>query len=116
MKINSEKISCKDVENFLQPYLEGNLGSGDMKLLLTHLKECSECMDELEVRFLLHEGLNSLEDGRNFNLKEELEERLYQSEQHVLMIERLKTSAVLLISALLVLGAVQLIFSVVGKI
>ncbi len=112
--MKKEEISCKDVENFLQPYLENNLNTKDTRVLLTHLKECSECMDELEIRYLLHEGLKSLEDGHDFNLKDELEERLYNSEQHVLMIERLKTSLVLLVLALLILGSVQLIFAILG--
>ncbi|MCR4589497.1 MAG: zf-HC2 domain-containing protein [Lachnospiraceae bacterium] len=114
MSSKEDTISCKDVEGFFQPYLERSLSSRDTKLLLTHLKDCSECMDELEVRYLLHEGLKSLEDGHNFNLKEELKERLYQSEQHVLMIDRLKTSIVLLSGALLILGAVQLIMTITG--
>ena len=80
MKKSDSKISCKDVENFLQPYLEHNLGVRDTRVLLSHLKECSECMDELEIRYLLHEGLKSLEDGHEFNLKEELEEKVLKED------------------------------------
>ncbi len=116
MSKEEKKISCKDVEEFLQPYLEDNLKLKDLRVLLTHLKDCHECMDELEIRYLLHEGLKSLEDGHNFNLKDELKKRIYQSEQHVMMVERLKTSVILITSALLVLGFVQLIFALLGRI
>lgn len=111
-----KKISCKDVEEFLQPYLEDSLKNKDMRTLLSHLKDCHECMDELEIRYLLHEGLKNLEDGHNFNLKEELKRRLYQSEQHVLMLDRLKTSVILIISAFLLLGSVQLIIMMMGRV
>ncbi len=111
---NMEEVRCKDVEDFLQPYLEYRLDNKSTKLLIEHLKECPECMDELEIRYLLYEGLKMLESGRDFNLKAELEKRLYQSEQHVLMIDRLKTSVVLLLCALGILGIVQMIFVFIG--
>ncbi len=114
MAKEKEKISCKDVENFLQPYLEDRLNNKDCYKLLNHLKVCDECMDELEIRYLLHEGLKRLEDGHDFNLKAELEERLYHSEQHILMIDRIKTSLILFAAALIILGLVQLVYVIVG--
>ena len=114
MKKEKKEIRCKDVEDFLQPYLEDKLDNSDTKLLIGHLKSCPECMDELEIRYLLYEGLKLLESGQDFNLKAELEERLYRSEEHLLMMERLKTSAVLLIVALGIFGAVQIILMMVG--
>ena len=114
MKEEKKEIRCKDVEDFLQPYLEDKLDNNDTKLLIEHLKDCPECMDELEIRYLLYEGLKFLESGQDFNLKAELEERLYQSEQHVLMIDRLKTSAVLFVVAMGIFGTVQLVLMMVG--
>ncbi len=105
---------CKDVENFLQPYLEYKLEYKDCRTLLSHLRKCHECMDELEIRYLLHEGLNRLEDGQEFNLKQELEDRLYRSEQHILMMERLKTSVILFVAAGFVFIAVHLILLFIG--
>lgn len=107
-------LSCKDVENFLQPYLEYRLDNGGTEVLIKHLKKCRECRDELEIRYLLHEGLKRLEDGQDFNLKTELEERLYQSEQHLLMIERLKTSVALLSIAVSIFAVVQIILILIG--
>ena len=113
MEKETEMISCKDVENYLQPYLEDKLNFSDTKVLLEHLKDCRECMDELEIRYLLYEGLKRLEKGHNLNLKAELEERIYRSGQHVLMIERLKTSAAMLFLALAVFGVVQGVLMIV---
>ena len=109
-----EEIRCKDVEDFLQPYLEYRLDNRSMKKLVDHLKNCHECMDELEIRYLLYEGLKRLEAGQNFNLKKELENRLYKSEQELLMIDRLKTSFVLLLIALGIFGIVQMILNFIG--
>ena len=113
MEKETASITCKDVENFLQPYLEGKLNNRDVKILMEHLESCPECMDELEIRYLLHEGLNSLENGYELNLKHELEERIYNSRQHVLMIERLKASVVMLSVALIIFAAVQAILMIV---
>ena len=113
MKKEVKKVACKDVESFLQPYLEGKLNNRETKILLDHLKDCPECMDELEIRYLLHEGLNRLENGHDLNLKSELEERIYNSDQHILMLERLKTSVVMLSVALVIFAAVQAILMIV---
>ncbi len=113
MEKETASITCKDVESFLQPYLEGKLNNRDVKVLMEHLENCPECMDELEIRYLLYEGLKRLENGHDLNLKHELEERIYDSRQHVLMIERLKASIVMLSVALVIFAAVQAILMIV---
>jgi len=107
------EVTCKDVEGFLQPYLENKLNNRDTKILLGHLNNCPECMDELEIRYLLYEGLKRLENGHDLNLKQELEERIYNSDQHILMIERFKTSLIMLSVALVIFAAVQAILMIV---
>ena len=113
MERDRSEVTCKDVESFLQPYLEGKLNNHDTKTLLGHLENCSECMDELEIRYLLHEGLKRLENGHDLNLKQELEDRIYNSGQHLLMIERFKVSIVMLSVALIIFAAVQAILMIV---
>ena len=68
--------------------------------MITTLEDALKRISELEVE--------------NANLKAELEERLYHSEQHILMIDRIKTSLILFAAALIILGLVQLVYVIVG--
>ncbi len=81
---------CKDVENLLQPYLENKLNIEQLRLLNRHVKECPDCYDELEIRYLLVEGLNRLEDGETIDLQKDLDNRLYKSSQKVLLADRMQ--------------------------
>ncbi len=114
MDATLEKTGCRDVENLLQPYLEYKLDYKQCRTLLSHLKECHECRDELEIRYLLHEGLDRLENGQEFNLKAELEYRIEQTEEHVLFMERLKNSLILLLSAGFIFVLVHIILMLIG--
>nr|MDN4743198.1 zf-HC2 domain-containing protein [Lachnospiraceae bacterium C1.1] len=81
---------CKDVENLLQPYLENKLNIEQMRVLHSHIIECADCYDELEIRYLLMEGLRHLEDGETLDLKKELDDRLYKTKQRVLFADRIQ--------------------------
>ena len=87
---------CKHSEQLLQPYLENRLDLADTEYLLSHLDECSECMDELEIRFLLTDALKRLEDGETLNIKNELHERLDISRKTVTYLSTLNTASNLL--------------------
>ena len=87
---------CKAAEGLLQPYLENSLNRQDTIKLLNHLDKCSECQDELEIRFLLAEGLKRLESGETMNMKAELHDRLRHSRREVVFREYLSSIANLL--------------------
>lgn len=40
-------------------------------------------MEELEIQYLLEVGMKRLEDGGNFNLKEEMNDKIKQMEQKI---------------------------------
>ncbi len=104
-----KRASCKDVEDLLQPYLENKLNIEETELLLNHISTCSECGDELEIRYLLMEGLKRLENGETLDLKKELDDRIWHSRQRILFAERLKAVIFLVEGAACFLLLVNLI-------
>ena len=108
-RVMKKNITCKDVENLLQPYLEGKLSVDEMKLLLGHIKTCHDCYDELEIRFLLMEGLRRLEDGETLDMKKELDDRIWLTSQRVLWAERMQAGVFLLEGLAVLLTLVNVI-------
>ena len=109
LPIMENRASCKDVEDLLQPYLENKLNIEETELLLNHISTCSECGDELEIRYLLMEGLKRLESGETLDLKKELDDRIWHSRQRILFAERLKAVIFLVEGAACFLLLVNLI-------
>ncbi len=108
--MKDETITCKEVENLLQPYLENRLGYAELSILLSHLGECAECRDELEIRYLLQEGLKRAEEGKSLDMRKDLSERLTKSRTYLLNVERMQNLIFLIEGAaflLLLVGVVQ---------
>ncbi len=109
-----EEIHCREVENLLQPFLENRLHTDELKALLAHLDSCDDCSDELEVRYLLTEGLKRLEAGESFDLEKELEDRIEHARDRILLIDRIQTGTVLTAGVFLFLFIVYLVVNFAG--
>lgn len=83
-------ILCKRAEKLIPGYLDGKLGFDETRFLVRHLSSCPECRDEMEIRFLIAEGLKRVESGETLNLKDELERKLAKSERIIAMLERVR--------------------------
>ena len=70
-KKQNKKLMCKEAAKMVIPYIEGQLGEKDLRKFVTHVKECSECREELE-SYKVSE-LSSA-DERTINLFEEFVE------------------------------------------
>ncbi|SFK48469.1 Putative zinc-finger [Lachnospiraceae bacterium KH1T2] len=110
-RIDGAEVKCKEAENLIQPFLDNKLNIDDMKLLYGHIQNCHDCYDELEIRYLLNEGIKRIEDGEALDLKKELDEKLYHARQRILLADRMQNVIFLGEALALLLTAVNIIIS-----
>lgn len=60
-------MNCREAENTMQDFIDCEINYKDVGEFLEHIDSCSKCMDELEIRYLLQEGLTKLEQGLVFD-------------------------------------------------
>ena len=66
-------MNCKEVDKFIPLFLSDDLSNLELTDFLNHIDKCPECKEELTIQFLVSEGMQRLEDGDTFNLREELD-------------------------------------------
>lgn len=76
-------MDCKEIESLVPSYIDYDMDYDYLCDFIRHIETCKECRDELEIRFLIKEGLQSLEGGESFDLSGELRERIRHSERVV---------------------------------
>ena len=92
-------MKCKEVEQLIQPYIEDRIGSEELVQFMDHLSHCAECQDELEIRYLIKEGLSRLENGETLDLKKELAAKLSHSVRLIHFRSKIKIMIFLIESA-----------------
>ncbi len=70
------RMDCKKAEKLIPKFLKKECTEKEEIALLEHVNVCPDCKEEMTIQLLLSEGLNRLESGESFDLKEELEWRL----------------------------------------
>ena len=76
-------MDCKEFEKLIPVFLEKKMDFLTMEKFSKHMEECPGCSEELEIQFLVAEGMLRLEEGDAFDLQNELEERLTDAERKV---------------------------------
>ncbi len=76
-------MTCKDIDKSITLFLEDDLDNQDLADFLDHIDNCPECREELTIQFLVRTGMQRLEDGNTFNLKEELDNLLKSAEKRL---------------------------------
>lgn len=69
-------MNCKDFEKMIPDFIEEKLEYRHLESFVSHAEECPECMEELNIQFLVAEGMVRLEMGGAFDLKKELDFRM----------------------------------------
>ena len=82
---------CKDIVSKIPGYLDGKLEPEDAAKLLSHLKACPDCRDEMEINFLLREGIRRVESGETLNLDNELDRKLKATEDMLAVLDRIRS-------------------------
>ncbi|NBH81660.1 hypothetical protein D7X88_03055 [bacterium C-53] len=83
-------MDCKEIESLIQPYIDHEMDNDYLCDFIGHIDHCKECRDELEIRFLIKEGLQSLERGERFDLSGELKERIRHSKRVAYLIRKVQ--------------------------
>ncbi len=81
---------CKLMEQSIPLFLEGKIPKDKGVNFFEHLKKCPDCMEELEINFLLTEGIRRAENGETFNLKTDLEKLVTRAELKAERYDRIK--------------------------
>lgn len=76
-------MDCKSFEKLIPDFIAERMDYPSLKRFLAHREQCAECREELEIRFLVSEGIQRLEDGNAFDLQAELEQHLLDSKKKI---------------------------------
>ena len=85
LKKQKKTLTCKEATKMVIPYIDGHLGDKDLRQFVGHIKECSECREELETYYIVYKGLMQLDEREELpmNIIEALNEDFAASEQHL---------------------------------
>lgn len=77
-------MTCKEAEQMVMPYINGELTDKELSVFLNHVYGCASCYEELEIYYTLYAGLSQL-DGENEeqDMHNLLQEALHLSEMRV---------------------------------
>lgn len=80
-----EKITCKEAQKLVIPYIEEQLCDTDQRRFIRHIKDCRECREELETYYIVYKGLMQLDEKEELpmNIIEALNEELEISDNHL---------------------------------
>lgn len=104
-------MNCKETEKMIPVFLQDDLDNKMLEQFIEHISSCPECMEELSIQFLVSEGLERLEAGNNFNLKNALDDRVKTAENEIKVYRGLKYTMICLetaVAAAIVIAAVVL--------
>jgi hypothetical protein len=105
-------MTCKEFEKIIPEYMQKKLDFMTEKQFVEHLHVCPTCMEELNIQFLVEEGLVRLEDGRAFDLQKEIKEFLKDSDKKVRVHEKaVKTGKI--VEIIIMLGVLAAVFALV---
>lgn len=81
-------MTCKEFEKIIPEYMQKKLDFMMEKQFMEHLHACPTCKEELNIQFLVEEGLVRLEDGSAFDLHKEIKALLAESDKKVRVHEK----------------------------
>ncbi|WP_167956276.1 anti-sigma factor family protein [Anaerosporobacter faecicola] len=78
-------MTCKEAQGLIMPYINDKLDVDQLEEFLTHIEQCSDCKEELEVYFTLLTGMKQLDEDKNLsgNLHVDFEKSLHKSEERI---------------------------------
>lgn len=76
-------MDCKEFEKSIPGFIADRLKYKALKKFCRHMEYCEDCREELNIQFLVTESLQRLEDGRGFDLQQELDQRLEESRRRI---------------------------------
>lgn len=85
-------MDCREFQKLIPDFIHDSMETEYMEAFVQHSRECEECFDELEIYYMLYEGLDKVEKdaGASFNLKEALSAKIALYEEIVYQIYKRK--------------------------
>ena len=80
---NREEMDCKEFERLIPDFIARKMDYPTLRSFYGHIERCAECKEELNIQFLVTEGIQRLEDGNAFDLQLELEQRLEETRRKI---------------------------------
>ena len=82
-------MNCKETEKLIPIFLNQKLNTRQLDQFLQHVENCSECMEELTIQYLVMIGTSLIEEGKSFDLRKALNELLIDAGKMVKKWKRL---------------------------
>lgn len=77
-------MECKKVIKLIPAFMQGEMPVGELEEFLQHIDQCKECQEELTIQMLVTEGLISLEAGEDFDIKQEMDQKMQLARRQIL--------------------------------
>lgn len=73
-------MDCRDAEKLVVPYIKDELNMEELDDFLEHVEYCDNCMEELEIHYMVDVGLRKLdEDDTVYDIVGDLQRKLESS-------------------------------------
>lgn len=71
-------MNCLEAQSKIIAYIDDNLEDQELKSFILHMKSCKDCMEELELHYILIVGTKQMDEGGNItsDFLKELHEKL----------------------------------------
>lgn len=76
-------MECKEFERLIPDYIERKMNYATLKHFSEHMEHCDSCREEMVIQLLVTEGVQRLEEGGTFDLKEELNQRVEEARRKI---------------------------------
>ena len=76
-------MDCKEFEKLIPAFLKKELDFITLKQFQEHREKCHACREELEIQFLVAEGIQHLEEGDSFDMQKELNHQFQEADRKV---------------------------------
>lgn len=72
------RMNCLEVQSKIMAYIDDELEDQELKSFILHVQSCKECMEELELHYILIVGTKQIDEDRNItsDFLKELQEKL----------------------------------------
>ena len=82
-------MTHKEAERSIPSFFDESMENLELAEFLAHIDNCPSCREELTIQYLVGRGLQSLNDGNEFNLAGELDKKLSKAHARLNRLYRL---------------------------
>lgn len=75
-------MKCRHFQKRIQDLIEGKVQVEELQELIEHVESCNDCYDELEIYYIIHNGLDE-NDNTSMNFVGQLESNILQFKKKI---------------------------------